>query len=111
MLCARSLLLIGVASVAISADIGVAASQFLFPSAAPSSPVPSAAPLTPETPDYQNARREWPVLRASLLASATATSLKGLFSINLDAQIRKASAWPLRLYTTAWVPTTSNLRR
>ena len=37
-------------------------------------------------------------IRASLLASATATSLKGLVSISLDAQVRKPSAWPLRLY-------------
>jgi TRAP-type uncharacterized transport system substrate-binding protein len=31
-----------------------------------------------------------------LLASATATSLKGLVSISLHAQVRKASPWPLR---------------
>jgi hypothetical protein len=29
----------------------------------------------------------------------------------LYAQVRKASSWPLRLYKTAWAPTTSNLRR
>ena len=31
--------------------------------------------------------------------------------VNLDAQVRKASAWPLRLYKTTSTPTTSNLRR
>jgi hypothetical protein len=50
-------------------------------------------------------------MRASLLAVATATSLKGLVSKRRSAHLLKVSLQRLRGKRTAWAPTTSSLRK